>query len=809
MRVSYDWLKDMVAVPEDPADLSFEYIRTGTEVEGTEVLGASLDHVVTAQVLTKEPHPDSDHMWLTTVDTGADDPVQIVCGAQNFEAGDHIVTACIGAELPGGFKIKKSKLRGVDSYGMNCSARELGFGSDASGILILPENAPVGVPFAQYAGLADTILDCEITPNRPDCLSMVGMARETGAILDHDMHVEYPTIKNEQGTPTADEISVEIADASLCDRYVARIVRNVTVGDSPDWLVARLNACGIRPINNIVDITNYVMMLTGQPLHAFDLDTFADVDGHKQVVVKAACEGDHFTTLDGVERTLSEGMAMINDGTRDVALAGVMGGEDSEITEKSVNVLIESACFNAGRTSHTSRDLTLISDASIRFERQVDVTGCADVATIAAALMEQLAGGTPAPGMVDVYPNVFEPKQIHLRYKRVESVCGASIDPEFIQNKLVRLGCKVTECEDGLDVEAPSFRPDLLREIDLIEEILRLWGMDRVEATIPAAKNHIGGLTRAQKLERKIGSVLRSCGLNETSTFSFAAPGDLDRLGMSEEGRGVPVVLMNPLVAEQTQMRRTLLTGLLNSVAYNEAHGTSNVQLYEIGELFFGNPNKSQPRERKYVGGVMSGCMADPVATMAYQPLRFFDGKGVIEELLDALRMPKVRFRVADPEEYKFLQPGRAAEVMTGGTVLGWLGEIHPDVRADFDIDNPVVAFELNLEALISNAGEQQPYQEFSNFPAVSMDLALVVDKDVTAEMLMQRIASAGGKLLVDVRLFDIYVDAERLGENKKSMAFSLTYQAADHTLTADEVQKTHQRVVTKVCKSTGGEVRS
>ncbi len=373
MRVPYSWLQEMVEVPSDPAELVAEFIRTGTEVESVDTVGESFDHVVTAQVVSKEPHPDSDHMWVTKVDVGGfnvgedgePEPLQIVCGAQNFNEGDHIVTAMIGAELPGGVKIKKSKLRGVVSCGMNCSARELGLGGDHSGIMILPPDAPVGVPFAQYQGTSETVLDCEITPNRPDCLSMVGMAREVGAIYDRDYHVDYPAIASETGRPTADELSVAIDGEGLCSRYVARIVRNVKVGPSPDWMVRRLTALGIRPHNNIVDITNYVMMLTGQPLHAFDLSTFAERDGHRSVVVRAAREGERFQTLDGVERTLAEGMGLITDGERPVALAGVMGGMDSEIEDDTVDVMVESACFDAGRTSHTSRDLSLISDAAL------------------------------------------------------------------------------------------------------------------------------------------------------------------------------------------------------------------------------------------------------------------------------------------------------------------------------------------------------------------------------------------------------------------------------------------------------------
>ncbi|WP_368133889.1 phenylalanine--tRNA ligase subunit beta [Collinsella bouchesdurhonensis] len=817
MRVSYDWLKTMIDVPESPKELSDEYIRTGTEVEAIDVVGESFDHVVTAQVLEKAPHPDSDHMYVCKVSVGDKnvdaegnpEPLQIVCGAQNFEAGDHIVTAMIGAELPGGIKIKKSKLRGVASFGMNCSARELGIGGDHAGIMILPEDAPVGMPFGEYYGSSDTVLDCEITPNRPDCLSMIGMARETGAIFDRDYHVELPSIKAETGRATADELSVEIADEGLCDRYVARIVRNVKVGPSPDWMVKRLNALGIRPHNNIVDITNYVMMLTGQPLHAFDLSTFAEHDGRRSVVVRAAKQDETFQTLDGEKRVLDAGMGLITDGERPVALAGVMGGMDSEITDASADVLVESACFNAGRTSHTSRDLSLISDASIRFERQVDETGCVDVANVTCALIEELAGGEVAPGYVDVYPAPKTIDSIALRYQRVLDICGAPIERDFVVRSLTRLGCTVEETGEDYLVTPPSFRPDLPREIDLIEEVLRLWGMGRVEATIPAAKNHIGGLTRKQQLTRKVGQILRACGLNETTTFGFAAPGDLEKIHMSADGRGVPVVLMNPLVAEQTEMRRSLLPGLLQSVAYNEAHGTTNVHLYEIGTLFHGRENASLPRETQSVAGVLTGSWTDQTWNNTVDKLRFFAGKGIVEELLEQLRVPKVRFRVAEGKGYDFLQPGRAAEVLSGGTVLGWVGEIHPEAREAMDIDQIVVAFELDLDKLIKGAHNQENYHEFSPFPAVQHDLAIVVPDEVTCEDLLQRITSAGGKLLESVRLFDVYRDPIRVGVGKKSMAFSLTYRSDDHTLTSDEVERAHGKIVTKLCKATGGEVRS
>lgn len=824
MKVSYDWLSSMVELPEDPSELSREFIRTGTEVEAIETVGESFDRIVTAKVVSKEAHPDSDHLWVTMVDVGANnvdadgnpEPLQIVCGAQNFNAGDHIVTAMVGAELPGDVHIKKGKLRGVVSMGMNCSQRELGLSSDHEGIWILPEDAPIGMPISQYLGTSDVVLDCEITPNRADCLSMIGIAREVGAIYDRDFHVDLPAIASESGVAATDSVSVELIDEGLCDRYVARVVRGVKVGPSPEWLVQRLNSCGIRTHNNVVDITNYVMMLTGQPLHAFDINAFEERDGKRTVSVRAAREGEVFRTLDDVERTLSAGMGLIatgEDGVIPVALAGVMGGIDSEVTDATVDVLVESACFNAGRTSHTSRDLALISDASIRFERQVDETGCVDVANVACALIEQLAGGAVAPGCVDVYPAPKQLAPISLRLSRVHELCGAPIEPAFIERSLTRLGCSVETAGAGaaqvFTVAPATFRPDLTREIDLIEEVLRLWGMDRVEATIPAAKNHIGGLTREQQLTRKVGQVLRACGLNETMNFSFAAPGDLERIGMTDEGRGCPVEIMNPLVAEQTEMRRSLIPGLLQSVEYNIKHSTANVQLYEIGTLFFGRENASAPKERESVAGVLSGSMGDVSWNYKPMPLRFFDGKGVVEELLSQLRIPKVRFRPADGDDYAFLQPGRGAEVLSGGTVLGWVGEIHPDARDVYGIDIPVVAFELNLEALIKGAGAQEAYREFSQFPSVEHDLAIVVDDDVTCEDLERRLRSAGGKLLVGVRLFDVYRDPVRVGAGKKSMAFALTYRAEDHTLTSEEVERAHSKLVTKVCKATGGEVRS
>ena len=819
MRISYEWLKSMVDVPEDPSDLVAEFVRTGTEVEAVEKVGADLTNVVTAQVVSKKPHPDSDHMWLCQVSVGdrnvdADGnpvPLQIVCGAQNFEEGDHIVTAMIGAVLPGDFKIKKSKLRGVESCGMNCSARELGLGDDHDGIIILPKDAPVGMDYTDYLGMSDTVIDCEITPNRPDCLSMTGMAVEVAAMYDEDTHIELPSVKSEQGPDAHDLVDVTIDDPELCQRYTARVVRNVKIGPSPEWLARRVVAAGSRPINNVVDVTNYVMFLTGQPLHAFDLGKLTERDGRRHIVVRAAADGEKLETLDGVERTLTPDMAVItDDGKTPVALAGVMGGMNSEIDENTVDVLLESATFSSGHVSRTSRNLDLMSEASIRYERQVDGANCANVAEIAAALFEECCGAEVCPGTVDVYPLVVPAPVIDFRPARARMLCGAQIPDEFMVARLSRLGCSIERVDDEhLTVTAPTNRPDLTREVDLIEEVCRLWGEGDIEPTLPAARNHAGGLTVEQKRIRLIGQTLRACGLSETSTYCFADPNDLVSLGITEEGRGIPVKIINPLVADQSEMRRSMLPGLVRSVAYNLDHGVPNVALYEIGRVFFGHESKSQPDEPTYVCGVLAGKRADDAWNSKFPDYDFFDAKGAVEQLLSALRLTKVRFKVADAQRYPWLQPGRAAEVLSQGEVLGWVGNIHPVSLQKVGVDVPVVAFELSVEALLRLAVRELPYVDVPTLPGVTHDLAIVVDESVTYEQLVQRIGSAGGKLLADVHLFDVYRDPVRVGKGKKSMAFSLTYRAADRTLTSEEVEKAHEKLVNKVLRATGGEVRS
>ena len=761
-------------------------------------------------------------MHVVTVDVGAGEPVQVVCGAPNIAAGIKVPVATVGAVLPGDFKIKKSKLRGVASCGMCCSKRELGMGADHEGIWVLPEDAPVGMPIADYAKLSDTVLDLEITPNRPDCLSVVGFAREVGAMYQRDWtnplaEMAAKLAPAADGAPVDEAVSVTIDDPTRCPRYTARVIRGCKVGPSPDWMVERLAAIGQRSINNVVDVTNYILFLFGQPLHAFDLDKLAGEDGRARVVIRAAEDGERLTTLDGEERALTSDMTVIATPEQGaVALAGVMGGLDTEVTDDTVNILLEAATFEAGRTSRTSRNLGLISESSLRYERGVDDHGIEARSAAAAALIVEVAGGTVSAaagndaGIVDEWPLVSEPRALRFRMPRFCAMMGADIPRGFVIDTLERLGCEVAGGADAdtLAVVAPTFRPDLEREIDLYEEVLRLWGMDRIPATLPGGPGRVGTRTRAEHVMDAINRTLRASGLNETMTYSFAEPGDLDRLRMPVEGLGEPVELINPLNADQSVMRQSIIPGLLRSVAYNQSRGVKNVQLYETGVVFYAHEGKKQPKEKRKVAGVLAGAMREAGWNDAPAAFDFFDGKGVVESLARELALPKLRFRALSADEAPHVQPGRAAAVLSGGTELGWVGELHPLAVGAYQAEAPIVAFELDVDALVKAARPARDYRDVPTFPAVSMDVAFVVDEAVTCEKLMQCMSSAGGKLLEDARLFDVYRDEERVGTGKKSMAFALTYRAADRTLTSEEVDKAHERLVKKVCAATGAEVR-
>jgi len=812
MRVSLKWLKELIDVDTELAVLCDRMDMTGTKVEAVTTTGAALEGVVVGLVVEKEPHPDAERLSYCTVDIGAFEPLKIVCGATNFAAGDKVPVATIGTQMPAGVTLKPAKLRGLESRGMLCSASELGVAGDASGLLILPADAPVGMSFSAYHGLSDTIIELEVTPNRPDCLSMVGVARELGAVFGLPFSVPAST-PVESGTPAADLVSVEVPDPQLCPRYVARVIRNVKVGPSPDWLVERVTASGARSINNVVDITNYILFELGQPLHAFDLGRLGMSAGKAAIKIRTAETGESLVTLDGKVRQLAADTLVIADPQGPVAIAGVMGGEATEVSDATVDVMLEAACFMTTSVSRTSRRLGLISEASLRFERGVDPQLAPRAIDRAAQLLAEISGGTVVPGMVDVYPEPVIEKIVHLRPQRVRSLIGAPIEDNETRDFLTALGMQVRAAGDGFDVTVPTFRPDLEREVDLIEEVVRLWGLERVPSTLPAGRGRLGTLTVSQQRERHMRRALRAAGLNEHIGYSFADPRDMERLGWELGPNELPVELINPMSEEQAVMRWTLASGLLRAVSHNQHQGVANVHLYEIGTAFVTAPGRKQPKERRMLAGVLAGSWEPASWVTPAQTLDFFDGKGVLEILLDELGAQRYKLRAS---QMAWLQSGRSAQIVVNGDVVGWIGEIAPQVLDAYDAAGPVTMFEVSEHALDKAAADDRRYTEVPRYPALNLDVALVVDEDVSAERISNALNSAGGKLLDGVRLFDVYRDpadaaegSRRLPAGKKSLAFSLSYRAADRTLSDADVSPVHHKLIAKVCRSVGAEIRA
>ncbi|MDI6693229.1 MAG: phenylalanine--tRNA ligase subunit beta [Anaerosomatales bacterium] len=810
MRVSLKWLKELVDVDLPVEQLVDQLDMTGTKVERVVRTGQALERVVVGQVLVKEQHPNADKLSYCRVDVGAGEPLRIVCGATNFAEGDKVPVALVGATLPGGVTIKRAKLRGLESEGMMCSARELGAGSDASGLLILPEDAPVGASYAEYTGLADTVLELEVTPNRPDCLSMVGVAREVGAVLGADVRFPEWDLAT-SGEPVDQAVSVSVEDPELCPRYTARLIRGVKIGPSPDWLVERIVAAGARPINNVVDVTNYVLFELGQPLHAFDLATIAPSGGVARIVVRRARPGERLKTLDGQDRALDAGMLVIADERGPIALAGVMGGEATEVSESTVDVLLEAASFDRASVSKTSRALGLISESSLRFERGVDPELAAVASERAAALIAELGGGEVAPGIVDVYTRRVEPRPITLRCARMNAFLGTSIAREEAAAILTRLGIAAEPSGDDLACVVPTFRPDLEREVDLYEEVVRIWGMERVPSTLPDGRERVGGLDASQKVERRIGALMRACGLNEHIGLAFEDPRRVELCGFELGPDEQLVELLNPMTSEQSHLRVSTLTGLLEAVSRNQRRGVGEVHLYEVGRVFRTSPGRKLPKERTVVSAVLCGAWDRQRWYERPRPLDFFDAKGVLEVLLEGLRIDRWRL---DASEHAWLQPGRSADVVVRGEVVGWIGEVAPRVLQAFEIDGAVAALELDVRALARASAAVVRYEEIPRFPAVKFDVAFVVPREVEAETVAFAIRSYGKPLLADVRLFDVYEDPRdarerRLPEGAKSLAFALEYRAQDRTLSEDEVRSVHERLVERVCAKVGATLRA
>jgi phenylalanyl-tRNA synthetase beta chain len=791
MRVPVSWLRSYCNPALSDAELAERLAMTGTEVARLEHVGVgaqSLDHFIVGKVLDCKPHPRADRLTLCSVDDGAQTR-QIVCGAPNVEVGQTVAVAIPGAELADGTKLSEVKLRGESSQGMICAEDELGIGTDHAGILVLPDELAAGLELSDYLQIADELLELEITPNRPDCLSIYGIAREvhavTGAPLASDPSAE-DVAPNGPGR-ASDYLSIDIADEDICPRFTARIFADVTIGPSPAWLKARLSAAGQRPISNVVDITNYVMLVTGQPLHAFDLDQVRGA----QLVVRRAQNGEKITTLDGIERALDDSMAVICDQSGPSSIAGVMGGSVSEISEATTRIAMESATWVGTNILQTSSALGVRSEASTRFEKQLHPQQAVAAQRLAARLMVEVCGARLCEGTIDVYPSPAQERTVGLRPQRMQSLLGEQIPKQTVQDILKRLGFGLGETPDGFSVEVPPFRDtDIQREADLIEEVARVYGLDKIPVTLPSRTQAVGKLTQPLKLRRKLEDSLREHGLLEVVTYSFTSPTKLERLGLSGEQA---LAISNPLAGDQSVMRPLLVVGLCDAAAYNAARDRAALSVFESAHVYMPtdtgavaaqNPQGALPAcERHHIGGLINEGYPASWRSSALG-VDFYMIKSVIESMLSHAAIDW-HLEVA---QKPFLHPGRSADVVAGGRTLGWIGELHPACLAEWELQS-AAAFEIDVDSIVELSADSATFDEISAYPRVLQDIAVVVDEAVSSEAVIASVRQGGGALLESVEIFDVY-RGEQIGRTNKSLGLRLSFRAPDRTLSDGEVAK-------------------
>ncbi|MHC8660356.1 phenylalanine--tRNA ligase subunit beta [Bacillus amyloliquefaciens] len=791
MFVSYKWLEDYVDLQGiDPAVLAEKITRAGIEVEGIEYKGEGVKGVVIGHVLEREQHPNADKLNKCLVDIGAEEPVQIICGAPNVDKGQKVAVATVGAVLPGNFKIKKAKLRGEASHGMICSLQELGIESKlvakeyAEGIFVFPNDAETGADAMAALQLDDAILELGLTPNRADAMNMLGVAYEVAAILGAE--VKLPETSYETAAEkAADAVSVKIEDTQANPHYAAKIIKNVKIGPSPLWMQTKLMNAGIRPHNNVVDITNFVLLEYGQPLHAFDYDRF----GSKEVVVRKAAENETIVTLDEQERKLSSSHLVITNGKKGQAVAGVMGGAESEVREDTTSILLEAAYFDGQTVRKASRDLGLRSEASARYEKGIDPARVLLAAERACSLIQAYAGGEVLSGTVEENHLKIEANNIHVSVEKVNAVLGMTIAKEEIISIYKRLGFAVGEAEDVLVVTVPSRRGDIKIEEDLIEEAARLYGYDNIPSTLPETAGTTGGLTPYQAKRRKVRRFLEGAGLSQATTYSLT--NDKKAAAFAIE-KSFNTMLALPMSEERSILRHSLVPNLLEAVSYNLARQTDSVALYETGSVFLTKEENTKPVEKERVAGAVTGLWRKNLWQGEKKPVDFFVVKGIVEGLLHQLNVSdRIEFVQS---ERKNMHPGRTANILLNGSLAGFIGQVHPAMEKELDIKETYV-FELDLHALLTEETEPLVYTAIPKYPSVTRDIALVADKTVTSGQLEAVIKDAGGALLKEVTVFDVY-EGEHMEEGKKSVAFSLQYVNPEQTLTEEEVTKVHENVL-------------
>lgn len=794
MRVPLKWLKDYVEIDVSPREFAEGLTMSGSKVETVETLGENIKNVVVGKIASVEKHPNADKLLVAQVDIGSGS-LQIITGASNIKQGDYVPVALDGASLPGGKQIKKGKLRGLMSEGMMCSIDELGLTkhdypeADEDGIFILSDEYAPGTDIKEVLGMNDIVAEFEITSNRPDCLSMLGIARETAATFKKSFKMPEISLK-EDADNVADYISVEIKDPDLCSRYAARVVKNVKIGPSPKWMKDRLRAAGIRPINNIVDITNYVMLEYGQPMHAFDI---RNIKGNK-IIVRRAYDNEIIKTLDDNERVLENTMLVIADEERAVAVAGVMGGANSEISDNTTEILFESANFNATAVRLAAKKLGMRTEASSRFEKGLDPENVIAALNRAVQLVEIMNAGDVCKGIVDCYPVKPKQREIQLRPSKINSFLGTCISTEEMIETLKRLDFEINEKD--MIVKVPSFRMDVEVEADIAEEIARFYGYNNIPPSLLEGKAPtLGRKTYKQKIEDIIKQTMISCGLSEAYTYSFTSPKVFDKLKLPEDSvMRKAVTISNPLGEDYSIMRTTTIPEMLDILSRNYNRRAKKADVFEQAYTYMPVENNILPVEK-------------PVLTIGmYGGADFFDLKGVIEELLDQLGIVNAEFI---PEtNHPCFHPGRTANLVVNGAYAGIIGQIHPDVAANFEApeDSLLAVIEFNNLAEASSLKVQ--YKPLPKFPSVTRDLAMLVNEDVHVKDIEIIIKAMAGRILEEAELFDVY-KGKQVPEGMKSVAYSLTFRANDRTLTDEEVNKAMSKVLDGLKKHIGAELRS
>jgi len=799
LRVSLEWLSDYVEVNMPPEELADLLSMSGTAVDRVIKMGEGVSGIVTGRVVHIGPHPNAEDLKVVLVEDGTV-VREIVCGAPNLREGVKYALAIPGARLPvvSDKELRRADIRGVESDGMLCSGAELGISEDRSTVLEIEPESEVGVDLRDLLPLQDVILELEVTPNRPDCMSMVGVAREVAALTGADLKMPEAPFE-EAGRPIDKLAKVFIKDVKGCPRYSARVVTGVKMAPGAQWMQRRLMAAGLRPINNIVDVTNYVLLELGQPLHAFDLGLLEQ----GTIVVRLARHGEVLTTLDGVDRQLDDRSLVIADVFKAVALAGIIGGEYSEVTDSTTSILIESAFFDSTSIMLTSKRLGIRTEASSRFERGTDPAATVFAARRAAYLMETLAGGTSAVGEIDVYPEVIKPVTIDLRPERVNQVLGLDITTETMLGILESLEAEV-EGNSVLRVTVPTFRGDLEREIDLIEEIARIYGYDRIPEELPGGYGLEAGLSEEQKLEADIYQVLLTNGLSEAITYSLIFNEDLDRLLLPpEDGMRRTVEIMNPLAGTGEVMRTTLVPGLLRVAANNVNRDNMDLALFERGRVYIASEPDRLPDEVESIGILLHGTRGLPNWSEQAEPVDFYDIKGAFESVAAALGVT-LGFR---PEDRPYLAPGYAARVELNDCVLGHIGRLHTKVAESFGLEGEFYVGEIAISRLLESATEQLLYRPVRRFPTVKVDIALVVDEGTNAARVTDEIWSRSGRYLKSVRIFDVYTGPQ-IPSGKKSLAFALEFGSGEGTLTDRQAHSELDTIIAGLEKELGALLR-